>query len=614
MPVLIQKDKVKSGVHEYVQENKKAAGIILWIWREFVDADGKQLAKRVFVLMVLISLAGLLGSLSIRLIFDGLNLKDDIFLFSGFAIFSAILVGSRHLNYRKQVLRELFFASYGRSLNRKVTQLFFQKSLGMHVSENNVLNESNVRKGHDRAMDLVYKLMFEGVEAVLVLSFAYLGLWFVDIKIGLIMLGLVVVYLAWSGFQNYRVMTNGQDIEKKWRFLFRYRSERWQQIERVKNNSKELAELGELDRYYNDAITPDTKLWLWFIKSGHVRGIINVIVFLLIVGYGIREVWLGNMTIGWLYPLMFLGMEIIDNLWRVGDLERGIHYNLQSLTTLKQALDVPVGIIFKEDPVKLLVDAPCRVEFDSISYRFKDDPKLPPVLGNISFTIESQEKVALVGTSGAGKTTLMKLLLRYMDPTTGAIRIDGFDLRDLDLGSWLSTVGYIPQGPQVLNGTLRYNALYGIAADQLRDISDEYLWEKVRMLQVDFGERLTNGLDTKIGYNGLKLSGGQNQRLMILAAAMKGPKIMAIDEATNSLDPSTEKLVQAGLEKVLSEDCSALIIAHRLSTVRMCNKIIVIEPANGSGSSIVGIGRSFGELYDVCPQFRKLADDQELRI
>ncbi len=612
--MLIQRDKIKSGIHDYIQENKKAIDIIIWIWKEFVGEDGKKIARKLFAMMALVSLAGLLGSLSIRMIFDGLGSKDFYNLTFGFVLFCIVLIGSRHINFRKQILRERFFASFGKSLSKKVSQLFFQKSLGMHVSENNVLNESNIRKGHDRAMDLVNKLMFEGIESILVLLFAYFGLWFVDLKIGLIMFGLVIVYLVWSGFQNYRVMVDGQGIEEKWRFLFRYRSERWQQIERVKNNSKELEELGELGRHYDDAIVPDMVLWLWFIRFGYARGILNAVFFLLLTGYSVREVWLDNMTIGWLYPLIFLGMEVIDNLWRVGDLERNIHYNLQSLATLKKALDLPVGIIFKGDPDRLPADSLCRIEFDSVSYRFKDDPRLPPVLGSISFTIEPHEKVALVGTSGAGKTTLMKLLLRYMDPTSGSIRIDGYDLRDLDLGIWLSMVGYIPQQPQVLNGTLRYNALYGVPTKKLKDVSDEYLWGKVGMLQVDFGERLTQGLDTKIGYNGLKLSGGQNQRLMILAAAMKGPKIMAIDEATNSLDPSTEKLVQAGLEKVLSEDCGALIIAHRLSTVRMCDKIIVIEPANGLGSNIVGIGRNFGELYETCPQFRKLADDQELRI
>jgi ABC-type multidrug transport system fused ATPase/permease subunit len=134
------------------------------------------------------------------------------------------------------------------------------------------------------------------------------------------------------------------------------------------------------------------------------------------------------------------------------------------------------------------------------------------------------------------------------------------------------------------------------------------------MLQVDFGERLTDGLETRLGYNGIELSGGQKQRLMILAAAMKNPRFMIIDEATSSLDSSTEKLVQAGLEKVLDRNCGALIVAHRLSSVRrICNKFVVIEP-DGLGSKVAGIGRNFEELFDCCPAFIKLARDQEIKI
>ena len=208
----------------------------------------------------------------------------------------------------------------------------------------------------------------------------------------------------------------------------------------------------------------------------------------------------------------------------------------------------------------------------------------------------------------------MKLLLRYMDPTSGRIMIDGHDLRDIDLDSWLSIIGYIPQQPQIFSGTMRYNATYGLSGDKLKSVSDDYLWEQARMLQVDFGERLINGLDTMVGERGVKLSGGQSQRLMILAAVMKDPKLMIIDEATSSLDSSTEKLVQSGLDNVLSGDCGALVVAHRLSTVRKCDKFVVIEPMNGSGGKVVGVGKSFEELFEICPQFRKLAEDQELRI
>jgi ABC-type multidrug transport system fused ATPase/permease subunit len=140
----------------------------------------------------------------------------------------------------------------------------------------------------------------------------------------------------------------------------------------------------------------------------------------------------------------------------------------------------------------------------------------------------------------------------------------------------------------------------------------------MRLLQIDFGERLDKGLETVVGRNGVKLSGGQAQRLMIGAAAMKRPLFMVIDEATSSLDSSTEKLVQHGLAQVLSGNVSALVIAHRLSTVRhLCDRFIVLRDTaalqNGD-SQVEAIAASFEELYAISPTFRRLADDQGIVI
>jgi ABC-type multidrug transport system fused ATPase/permease subunit len=409
-------------------------------------------------------------------------------------------------------------------------------------------------------------------------------------------------------------MVEGYPIDKMWRYLNRFRKERWKNIERVKSNAKEKEELFMLGNYYNEAIALDLKLWLAVLKLWCNRGVVSVFIFLGALIYGVRQVRIGNLSPGWIYPMFSLSFQVFDSLWRINDLERRVHYNLWSASILKEALSLPAGLTFKENPIVLSKNSPCRIEFDAVSYRFKENGDSPLVLSDVSFTIEPHQKVAIIGTSGAGKSTLMKLLLRYMDPTSGRIMIDGHDLRDIDLDSWLSIIGYIPQQPQIFSGTMRYNATYGLSGDKLKSVSDDYLWEQARMLQVDFGERLINGLDTMVGERGVKLSGGQSQRLMILAAVMKDPKLMVIDEATSSLDSSTEKLVQAGLDDVLSGDCSALIVAHRLSTVRKCDKFIVIEPMNGSGGKVVGVGRSFGELFETCPQFRKLAEDQELRI
>ena len=146
--------------------------------------------------------------------------------------------------------------------------------------------------------------------------------------------------------------------------------------------------------------------------------------------------------------------------------------------------------------------------------------------------------------------------------------------------------------------------------------TDEKLWEFVRTLRGDFGRRLKKGLDTAVGERGLKLSGGQAQRLMIIAAAIKKPRFMIIDEATSNLDSSTEKAVHAGLAEILKGDVSALVVAHRLSTVQdLCDTFIVLRPAEDVAkgeSQIEAIGHSFEELYRISPTFRQLARDQNL--
>ena len=212
----------------------------------------------------------------------------------------------------------------------------------------------------------------------------------------------------------------------------------------------------------------------------------------------------------------------------------------------------------------------------------------------------------------------MRLLLRYADPDAGCIHVNGYKLNEVNLESWMRLVGYIPQHPQVFDGTIRYNLTYGLTEQERQKITDDELWRIMKLLQIDFGARLTDGLDTLVGRNGIKLSGGQAQRLMIGAAAIKRPLFMVIDEATSSLDSTTEKLVHDGLVQVLSGNVSALVIAHRLSTVRdLCDKFVVLRESTcltGNDSQVEATASTFEELYRISPTFRRLADDQGINI
>ena len=278
---------------------------------------------------------------------------------------------------------------------------------------------------------------------------------------------------------------------------------------------------------------------------------------------------------------------------------------------------MPSGIHTIEPSRPVIAEQPFHIQFQAVGYHYEhqtDDKNATPTLENVSFSIEPGEKVALIGPSGAGKSTIMKLLLRYMDPTEGRILIDGVDLRNMHLGTWLTQIGYVAQQFEVFNGTIRYNLTYGLSEERKEKITDDDIWEIMRTLQIDFGDRLNEGLDTRIGYNGIKLSGGQNQRLMIGAAALKEPRFMIIDEATSSLDATTERLVQDGLEKVL-DHCGALIVTHRLNTVRrICDRFILIDRTDGRGGMVQAVANSFEELADISETFRTLAADQGIEL
>lgn len=604
---------------DYVNENRKARDIFVWSWNSFLSPEGKKIGTWMIVLVFVSSLLGVLKSYSVKIMIDGLSSlvggnDDPSLLIWGFVSMASLVYGCRIVGFIKNYLQEYFSADFLRGLSQSVTGQFLEKSLGLHVSENTVLNADNVKKGYDRVPDLMSNIIIETPELVFAVVLPFIMLWPIDGIVASAMALVMFIHIGLSGYLNYRAMAEGYPIEKMWRSLYRYRVERWRHVERVKNNAKELDELFSIGERYQKAITLDLKLWTSYLIWSFARGLLCSTIALLAIAYGLYEIRLGKLSLGYVYPLVVLSMQILDNLWLIGSIERKIHYNLHSVGILKEALAIPTNLSVSNSPIVLSKNSSCRVEFDSVSYGFKKKDGDPQVLNNISFTIESEGKVALIGSSGAGKSTLMKLLLRYMDPISGAIRIDGVDLRNISPDSWLDLVGYIPQQAQILNGTIKYNALYNVPVSEFQDITDDYIWEQMRMLQVDFGDRLTDGLETRLGYNGIELSGGQNQRLMILAAAMKKPRFMIIDEATSSLDSSTEKLVQIGLEKVLSRNCGALIVAHRLSSVRrICNKFVVIEP-NGSGSKVAGIGRSFEELFSMCPPFRKLAQDQDIKI
>lgn len=607
---------IPQGFGAYVRELKETAAVLMWVWSELIGSEGKRLTKQMLLIFVISSALLTLQPYVFAQIVNALGADKTqipLLIMLGFVSITLMLYGSQGL---QQIMRERAWNRNTVHLFGRVNELFFEKSLGQHLSEGASLNHATIERTKSRIEAIQQLVMFDVGTILVQLLFTYLLLWITfGPLVGIVVTGLVMLHVFWSMYLNYLVAIKGEPIEREFRAHNRQAIERWEKLSRVKTSGKTSTEHDRLYTWFDNILSQDLSFWVAFITSSRIRDGIVIIVVLALNAYGAYQVTEGEWQIGLLFPLFSWTMSMYMNLGYVGYAERRVSQHVPFIKSMKKALTMPPE--FREGQGKPLCNtSPVGITFKNVGMQYEDGSH--PVLHDVSFGITPGEKVALLGPSGAGKTTVMKLLLRFSDPTFGEIWINGSRLTDLSLPSWMSKVGYIPQQPEVFDGTIRYNMTFGLSEEEQDTITDEDIWETMRLLQIDFGSRLTDGLETLVGRNGLKLSGGQQQRLMIGAAVLKKPIFMVIDEATSSLDSTTEKLVQKGLETVLVGPVGALIVAHRLSTVRhLCNRFLVLrpfDPDRPEQSQIEADAGSFEELYQSSPTFRQLADDQGVLI
>ncbi len=305
---------------------------------------------------------------------------------------------------------------------------------------------------------------------------------------------------------------------------------------------------------------------------GGIGRVINLLSSTVILWYGASLVIGGNLSVGQLMAFNALIGNVMGPIMGLIGIWPQVQEARIALDRLNDVYDTQMEDARQQGQGLILKHLEGRVVFDEVFFRYGVGSDEPYVLNNIDLTLEPGQKVAVVGRSGAGKTTLVKLVPRLFDPSEGRVTLDGMDVRDLD-PHWLRRqVGMVMQEPFLFSGTIAENIAIGQS-----DADMDRILEVARLSCVhDFVSDMPLGYETKVGEQGVGLSGGQRQRIAIARALYHDPKILIFDEATNALDTDSEQAIQANLDMFL-DDRTALIIAHRLSTVRDADAIVVLD-------------------------------------
>ncbi len=430
---------------------------------------------------------------------------------------------------------------------------------------------SLIREDAGGVADLIFSMLYNPWRAIVQFAGSLIILMFVDWK--LMAGGILLLPVVWFTHRTWisKIRPLYRDIRKQRQKIDAGATETFGGIRVVRTFSRSRNESKRFVREGSYLVRQQLFTWWW---TRIIEIVWEVLIPLASTGlllYGGYQIIIGELTLGDLMMFLIYLTMLLDPMAALAGSAVGFQNNLAGLDRVLDVLDIDEELPSRADATAVqrgAVDG--AISMKNLSFAYPETETL--VLQDICLEIEAGQTVALVGRSGAGKTTLTNLIARFYDPASGSISLDGRDLRDIELNSYRRLLGIVEQDVFMFDGTIRDNIAYA-----RRNCTQTDIVRAAKAAAADeFINKLPDGYNSVIGERGVKLSGGQRQRLAIARAILADPKILVLDEATSNLDSESERLIQTSLAELL-QDRTAFVIAHRLSTIIGADKIVVLE-------------------------------------
>ena len=551
---------------------------LAYLWPYIWPQDRRDLQRRVFVAALFLVFAKLITAATpffFKYATDALAGKATglpLFALPPLMLIVAFIVGRILVSGFTQ-LRDALFARVGQHAVRKLALETFthmhQLSLRFHLERRTGGLSRLIERG-TKGIESIVRYTVLSTMPVIIEFILYLGIFAYYFGVAYVM----VIAITVSSYSLFTIKTSDwrtkirRDMNQSDTAANSKAVDALLNFETVKYFGNESAEAQRFDQSMARYEAAATKTWtsLGWLNFG--QALIFSCGMLACMILSAQAVQSGTQTIGDFVMVHVFLMQLAQPLGFIGAVYREIRQALTDIEAMFQLLAIPPDVSDKDNAPDLVVRGG-HIRFDNVRFHYHANRS---ILQGISFDVPAGQTVAIVGPSGAGKSTISRLLLRFYDVESGSISIDGQDIRDVTQDSLRAAMGVVPQDTVLFNDTIGYNIHYGDLT-----ASPAAVEHAAKYAQIDkFIADLPDGYDTEVGERGLKLSGGEKQRVAIARTILKAPPILILDEATSSLDSRTEQGIKSALDKI-AKDRTTVVIAHRLSTVTDADEIIVLD-------------------------------------